>query len=433
MKKCNSYILGVFSVFTSVHMYGQDMKVDMNSLILANQELVSRFYDANNQKLFWLAEDGSETKKLGYYLDYVRNSFYLGLDSNKYLVGNDSAKEGELNDDLIKRDYHITDKAISLCLDIIKGPRIPSLINSDEISALYQSENEHKLLSGLNLSKTTQELTGFIESLQPKDSSYFILLDELRKNTLPFDSAKVNQLISAIQLLRWINYFHLKRFVIVNIPSASLAYIENDSVKIAMKVVVGKPSTRTPRFSAFCNEVILYPYWNVPTKIAVNEFLPIFKKNYTLVGAMNMQIVDGFGNIVDPAGLNWKSFSKSYFPYRIRQSTGCDNALGVMKFNLTSPFDVYLHDTNIKSAFESPRRFYSHGCIRVEKPLELARYFLHDRLDTTLLLSCLRNQQPTVLKLEEKVPVFVIYTCIYFGAGDKLLYYKDVYDLLKPS
>ena len=115
----------------------------------------------------------------------------------------------------------------------------------------------------------------------------------------------------------------------------------------------------------------------------------------------------------------------------VRQSTGCDNALGVIKFNLTSPFDVYMHDTNLKSAFQSSYRYYSHGCIRLEKPIELGNFLLHGRLDPLFLQSCLKDQKPVTVKPDKPVPVFVVYGMAGFDAMNNVIYYKDIYRLMK--
>ena len=142
-----------------------------------------------------------------------------------------------------------------------------------------------------------------------------------------------------------------------------------------------------------------------------------------------MQVIDSKGGIVDPHSLAWKKFTKANFPYRFRQSTGCDNALGVLKFNLTSPYNVYLHDTNIKSDFIMESRYFSHGCIRIQKPAELANSFLDKPLDETFLRANLRNQNPVTKKVKKNVPVFVL----YMPAGSKngkVSYHPDIYGLL---
>ena len=183
------------------------------------------------------------------------------------------------------------------------------------------------------------------------DPEYIAIKKELQTKHDSLTSFQKKQLITSLQFYRWMHHFKFDKWIVVNIASATLRYYEVDSIKLRMKVVVGKPSTKTPRIAAYCNQVILYPYWNVPASIALNELLPEFKRDPGDVDALNMQVLDLKGNIIDHHKLNWKNYSRNYFPFRIRQSTGCDNSLGVMKFNLTSPFSVYLHDTNNKVAF----------------------------------------------------------------------------------
>lgn len=123
----------------------------------------------------------------------------------------------------------------------------------------------------------------------------------------------------------------------------------------------------TPIFRAYLTRVITYPYWNVPRSIAVNEFLPKIKRNpEDFLDAMKMQVLDAKGRIVSHKEVDWKSMSARNFPYRLRQSTGCDNALGVIKFDLESPYDVYLHDTNHRELFEKKEQIFEswlHTCI----------------------------------------------------------------------
>ena len=311
----------------------------------------------------------------------------------------------------------------------IVGREMPSWINSDEISPKFREDDEYVVLNRLIEFGTEISAASFVNPLEPQNKDYKILKSALKNCIDSGDFLKVAKLTTSINQYRWIHHFKLDKFVVVNIPSASLGYYVNDSIQLQMKVVVGKPSTRTPRFAAYCDKIILFPYWNVPHSIAVKEFLPIFKKTPAMVTIMNMQVLDSRGNIIPENEINWSLYSKNYFPYRIRQSTGCDNALGVMKFNLTSPYDVYMHDTNMKSAFKSNHRFYSHGCIRLEKPFQLADYFLGAPVDSNALLNPLNNQIPKTLPLVRPVPVFVVYMTAEVNA-DQILFYKDIYSLL---
>lgn len=218
----------------------------------------------------------------------------------------------------------------------------------------------------------------------------------------------------------------------VNIPSAELYYYDNDSLCLSMKAIVGKRSTKTPRFATYCDQAVLFPYWNVPRSIAVNEILPLCKRNNAVLDEMKMQVINGRGEIVNPRMLDWSKFTRHNFPYRFRQSTGCDNSLGVIKFNLTSPYSVYLHDTNTKQAFKLKERYLSHGCIRIEKPVELADRLLGEQLDETFLRDSTRVQTPVIKVIAEPVPVFVLYMTANVAPDNTVHYYPDVYNLLNP-
>ena len=148
-----------------------------------------------------------------------------------------------------------------------------------------------------------------------------------------------------------------------------------------------------------------------------------------MVDATKIQVLDNQGRVLDADKINWSLYSRKNFPFQLRQSTGCDNALGIIKFNLTSPFDVYLHDTNLKSVFNSKYRFYSHGCIRLEQPFQLANAILEEPLDSIPLSSATSQQAPKTITLQNPVAVFVVYMPVETEEGS-LRYYADIYSLL---
>ncbi|MBP6022625.1 MAG: L,D-transpeptidase family protein [Ferruginibacter sp.] len=328
-------------------------------------------------------------------------------------------------------DKVFTDAAIAICKDIYQGGNIGSLISYDEVSSKYSNVDDEYLLSRLITVQSGDSFLQLMALLEPKEKEYILMKNELKDHFNEKTRFQIQQLANSFNYYRWIHHFRFDKCIVINIASATLRYYEYDSVKLKMKVVVGKPATKTPRFAAYCNQLILYPYWNVPSSIALNELLPKFKRNPSAIDAMNMQVVDGNGKVVNHYKLNWHSYSRYYFPYRFRQSTGCDNSLGVIKFNITSPFSVYMHDTNNKTAFLSASRFYSHGCIRLEQPIELGNLLLNNRLDTTFLQSCYKEQLPVPVDLLKPIPVFVIYSMAEIDSIDRVKYYKDIYGLLK--
>lgn len=400
-----------------------------------NERLLNRYYTLNHHQLAWFSPDRESVLRRLSFINSLDSCRYIGLDKQKYHYQDISEHVNDLflpEDSVtaMQTDRIFTDAAIMYGLDIYRGAEIPDWINADEISPKFRADDESFILNQMIALGKENNLISFVKTLEPGKSGYEILKSALRNHIDSADSLKVKQLTGTINQFRWMDHFNLGKFIVVNIPSASLSYYENDSVQLKMKVILGKPSTRTPRFAAYCDQITVFPYWNVPHSIAVKEFLPIFNKNPGMVTTMNMQILDNRGNIIPEEKINWSLYSKKYFPYRIRQSTGCDNALGVIKFNLTTPFDVYMHDTNMKSAFKSSHRFYSHGCIRLEKPFQLANYFLAEPLDSIVLVTQTTNQNPETLQLSKPVPVFVVYMTAEVSVN-QVLFYPDVYKLLK--
>lgn len=245
---------------------------------------------------------------------------------------------------------------------------------------------------------------------------------------------RVEELKAALNTLRWLSCIkQTDNIVVVNIPSATLLLYEKGNIKLESRIVVGKKSTTTPTLCSKITEVILYPYWNVPYKIATKELLPIIKRNRGYLDANGFLVLNSAGKVVNPSAVNWYALSASYFPYTIRQSTGCDNSLGLIKLNFYNPFSVYLHDTPYKTLFKSYRRYYSHGCMRLEKAMEVGHYLLKGNtiaIDTLEEKGCLNNQQPVIVPATEQLPVFVLYNTAWFDSAAHVVFYEDVYNRL---
>ena len=246
---------------------------------------------------------------------------------------------------------------------------------------------------------------------------------------------RLQQLKLALNYYRWVNAgINGDMLVLVNIPATVLKVYKGGQQVLGMKIVAGEPGKPTPALASSITEAILYPYWHVPRKIATRELLPAIKRNPGYIDAHNYQVLDREGNIVAPGRVNWKALSERNFPYLLRQSTGCDNALGLVKFNFYNPYNVYLHDTPLKFAFGLDRRFLSHGCMRVEKPMELGHLLLRGNaiaIDTLTQKGCLRNQSPTSVPLPQPVPVLVWYNPAGIDEAGRLQFYPDVYNRFK--
>ena len=375
------FLIQVYAVAqNNVLIYQININNDL-SVNLIHPSLVNKLYQYTGNKLIWFLPGENSSHLRQSLKDRIDSSINIGLQKNKYHINelNQNAEKIFSREDSLaamQADRIFTDAAIAYCKDVFQGADIDNWIRYDELSPKNEDADNIYLLNNLAAVKSGNDLIHFLNSLEPNDKEYLVLKNELQTKSDSLSSFQKQQLTTSINFYRWMHHFNFEKYIVVNIASATLRYYEYDSMKLRMKVVVGKPSTKTPRFAAHCNQVILYPYWNVPASITLNELLPKFKRDPQQVDELSMQLIDGKGNIIDHHKLNWRNYSKSYFPFRLRQSTGCDNSLGVIKFNLTSPLGVYLHDTNNKVAFMSGLRYYSHGCIRIEEPIELANYLL---------------------------------------------------------
>jgi len=398
---------------------------------LSNRSLVDRFYQKRGGAAFWFSTGPVAQALRGQLVSLIDSCEQLGLDKYRYAFEplkahlRDNGLDPEVK---IVYDRLYTDVAISFLKDIQCGAGMETMLSYDEFSLKYKQRDEAHLLEILDTITSGTSLQQAVDKLLPATEDYRILSAALKQAAGSGDLERSAKIKVALNCYRWISHFRLKNYAIVNVPSATLRYVQDDTTLLDMKIVAGAPATPTPRFAAHCDEVILYPYWNVPSSIAVKEILPALKRASGLLAFLNMQVIDKRGNIVDPATVNWSAYNKHNFPYRFRQSTGCDNALGVIKFNLTSPFSVYLHDTNMKPAFAADKRYFSHGCIRIEKPVELANYLLTDKLDDTFLAACLKDQRPVRIALKEPLPVFVVYVTVSVEAG-QVVFYDDIYQL----
>lgn len=279
----------------------------------------------------------------------------------------------------------------------------------------------------------------FMARMEPGNSLYHALKKSLQHyrdmitDTLRAPlAARIHAIQSAMDQVRWASRCLAGQpVIIVNLPSADLQFYRNDSLLLYTRVIPGQPATPTHTLFSTITSAELYPYWSVPRHIAVNELLPEQRRNPRFLENNQFQVLDSRGHIVNPRHIAWQQLSANHFPYRLRQSTGCDNAMGIIKFSFNSPYDIFLHDTPWKTLFMFERRFYSHGCIRVEEAMALARILLADKPEVARSLlsnECLRHQAPEKIMLSQPVYIMVLYNTAWPDAFGKVRFYQDIYN-----
>jgi murein L,D-transpeptidase YcbB/YkuD len=243
---------------------------------------------------------------------------------------------------------------------------------------------------------------------------------------------RVRQMELNMERLRWILGNREQSSIVVNIANFQLDVIENGKSIISMKVVVGKPYWDTPVFTAKMTCLIINPSWNIPDSIARKELVKKIKNNPHYLAEQKIKVLRGWGSSeeeIDPETIAWATITANNLPYRFRQEPGPLNPLGRLKFMLPNKFDVYLHDTPAKRLFSENVRAFSHGCTRIEKPVELAEYLLRYAPLWTrekLLAAIAEGTEQTVL-IPHPVNVDFLYLTAWVDEGGAVQFRNDIY------
>ncbi len=241
------------------------------------------------------------------------------------------------------------------------------------------------------------------------------------------------QLLANLERWRWLPRRWGDRYILVNTADYSLTAYQNGKAQLSMRVIVGKNVTKTPVFSEKMRYLEINPYWNVPRSIAIKEILPKIRKDPGYLARNHYELVSGWnddGHILDPFQIDWTRIGARNFPGRLRQTPGPWNALGRIKFMFPNRFNVYLHDTPHRHLFRKPRRALSHGCIRIEKPLELALFVLQDDPSWTRsrIEKIIATGKRHVISLPRPCLVHLLYLTAWADKDGVLHFRKDIYD-----
>ncbi|MCG6857731.1 MAG: L,D-transpeptidase family protein [Salaquimonas sp.] len=226
---------------------------------------------------------------------------------------------------------------------------------------------------------------------------------------------------------RWMQNDFAPYHIFVNLADQVVKLVKNGDTLHAEVVQVGQPYHRTPVFTDEMEYVELNPYWNVPPSIAVNEYLPKLRKNPNVLAPQNISVMSSNGPI-SASAVNWSSYGKGNFPFRLRQEPGPGNALGRVKFMFPNKFNVYMHDTPAKSKFDRTQRYFSHGCIRLHDPLKMAEYILGpEGWSRAKIDQVVASGKNTVVKLKHPIPVYVVYLTAFVNKDGSVWFREDVY------
>jgi murein L,D-transpeptidase YcbB/YkuD len=244
---------------------------------------------------------------------------------------------------------------------------------------------------------------------------------------------RIRQIELNLERWRWIPHELGRRHIIVNIADFKLSLVENQKTVMDMRVVVGRDFWKTPVFSKNMIYLVVNPYWNIPTKIAIEEMLPKVKRNPRYLSRRKIKVFESWqtgARELDPGNIDWSKVNEENFSFKFRKEPGIRNDLGRIKFMLPNKFAVYLHDTPYKRLFWKSNRGFSHGCIRVEKAVDLAAHVLNDNPQWTRsgILESIKTSERQVIRLRNPIPVHVLYWTAWVGQDGLLNFRNDIYE-----
>lgn len=406
-----------------------------DSTTISQAELIApyatrSFYNRNNYQLIW--SDSAGTTNVSDSIIYtIRSAAVYGLIPKDYHIAEieNLLRLPHSHERAVSLDIYLTDAFFALWHDLKHGRIEKRTLTRFSLRGYSDYEGVKALaevMAGKSLHQTFAKREPSIKTYHAIKSFLQKMLPGNPDDTL--EQRKINKLVVNMERCRWIGSGLGERYISVNVPGYKLRIIENDSIVLESKVIVGKKETPTPELESVVRSFIIYPYWHVPKSI-VKEILPHIQQDTSYLKKHNYDVLNQLGKPIQTSGIDWRVYDAETFPYVLRQREGSENTMGIIKFIFSNNYGVYLHDTNARKLFSLSERSLSHGCIRVQKATDLARYLIKDDhivspedLDQYLML-----QRRMKIELIRPIPVYLQYfTCEL--KGEEIIFYNDIYE-----
>lgn len=431
-----------------------------------------RFYERRAQRPAWF--DGDRLKpEANTLLDAVRRAPEEGLDAADYeldaiqqVVASGAPTESPRRDpaQIARLDVGLTNLFLHYASDVAIGRVDPRGLHPD----WHLAPNEMDLPQLLGDALEAGRLPQLLAELPPPQADYARLrqaLAALRSEAAPVASParasavaldrnksgarrkriaaapappplpvaqRIRRVMLSMERWRWVPRKLGDTYILINIPAFTLDVREGDRSALQMRIVAGKNFTPTPVFSDTVTALVFNPAWNIPEGIARDEVLTAALHDPAYLKSKGIHAVSDYGEHArefDSEAIR-ASASKDKLPFVFRQDPGPENPLGRIKFLMPNKYDIYLHDTPADHLFARAERAFSHGCIRVEKPIELAEYLLRGtEWDRSRIMSAMEDDETQEVPLPRTVPVHIVYMTAWAGESGVPAFGDDIYEL----
>jgi Uncharacterized protein conserved in bacteria len=241
---------------------------------------------------------------------------------------------------------------------------------------------------------------------------------------------RINQIRVNLERMRWVFHDLPSSSIIVDIAGFALQYYHNNQPVWNTKVMVGRPYNQTPIFRSAITYIVLNPTWTPTPSIVKNEIVPAVVNDPEYLAKQRLRVYDSNGNEIESTTIPWQQYQGRNLPYTLRQSPGTGNSLGVIKFLFPNPYHVYLHDTPTKFLFGRTQRAFSHGCIRMQNPLELGKMILTNDPGNPITIEkmnqILASGKTTTVLLKQPLPIYLMYLTTNVHDGT-VMFKPDLY------
>jgi len=354
--------------------------------------------------------------------------------------------EGDLRKELKRLhpddvQYERLQKALVQYIDIAKGDTLPNLPPVLTVKPGEQHEQIPLVRRRLNIAKPSKKSDSstlydddLVLAIKTFQDRHGLVADGIiRGETVRFLnqplSEKADILKINLERLRWRPHLDKKKEqIIVNVPEYMLRLYKDEKEKLNMRVILGAEFTPTPVFHDTITQIVFSPTWAVPASIFKKEFLPVLADDPSRFDRERFRFYKN-GKEIDPTDEKWNDDELDTSAYRVIENPGERNSLGRVKFIMPNDYSIYLHDTPAGQLFGREARALSHGCIRVEKPLELALYLLSDskEWDRERIRKAMESGEPKPVKLKEPIPVHIVYRTAWVDDDGNVHFRNDIY------